>query len=60
MTHEHQQRLRKLTPDQREAVHERAAIIHEACPGTTWEAADDQAWSLEVEGRQPSLPGVSR
>lgn len=58
MTPEHQQRLRTLTPDQREAVHERAAIIHEACPGTTWAQADAQALAEVTDRGQRTLAGV--
>lgn len=48
--------LAKLTPDVRERVLERAAIIQEST-GCSWEEADQRALTLEVPG-QRALPGV--
>ncbi len=39
-------RLQRLTPTQRDAVLERAAIIAEACK-MTMEEADEEAWRQE-------------
>jgi len=58
MTPEHTARLRKLTPDQRDLVVERAAIVHEACPGTIWAQADAQALAEVADRGQQSLAGV--
>ena len=58
MTPEHQQRLRTLTPYQRDLADERAAIVHEACPGTTWAQADAQALAEVTDRGQRTLAGV--
>lgn len=58
MTPEHSARLRALTERQRDAVEERAAIIHEAERGRlSRDEADELAWVLEVGG-QTTLGGV--
>lgn len=56
---DHVARLRKLPSDTRERVCERATIIHEACPGVSWEEADQRAYDQVVNGKQPALPGVA-
>lgn len=40
--------LSKLRADARDRVLERAALIHEACPGTTWPEADALAYGQEA------------
>lgn len=52
---EHLAKLAKLRADHAFRVLERAAIVAEAC-GVSWPEADRIA--LEMEARQPSLPGV--
>lgn len=60
MSPDHVARLRRLPADKRERVCERACLIHEAEGGRlTWEQADERAWDLEVNGKQPALPGVA-
>lgn len=54
----HLARLSRLRPERKCAVLERAAIKHEACPGMTWDEADDAAWAEEAYP-QRELPGVT-
>lgn len=56
--HSHLERLARLPEHRRRAVEERAAIKHEACPGMTWDQADDAAWAEEAYP-QRALPGVA-
>lgn len=42
------ERLRRLRADVRDRVLERACILHEACPGLTWDEADELALEQEV------------
>ncbi len=55
MTPEHSARLRRLPQDVRDLVLERACLRHEACPGLTWEQADEEAYDEVMGVRQRSL-----
>ena len=56
MSAEHYARLQRLTPERRALVLERASMIHEAVPGTTWARAD--ALALEQEAAQLRIGGT--
>lgn len=55
----HWTRLLRLSEDARARVLERASILHEACPGITWERADELALAYETcIGAQTRMVGT--
>ncbi len=48
MTSTHAEAMRRLPPDVRTRVMERAAIIWEGNPGMSWEEADRKALEMET------------
>lgn len=51
-------KIARLRDVHRCLVSERAAILHEANPGMTWERADELAYQQEAHP-QASLPGLT-
>jgi hypothetical protein len=47
----HRRVLEQLRDEVADRVRERAAILHEACPGLTWEQADLMAFEQETVRR---------
>lgn len=55
------QKIARLRAEVACRVRERAAIIHEACPGISWATADARAYAEEASGQRslPLGPGFS-